>query len=329
MKNKKVAGFTLIELLAIIVILAIIAVITVPIILNVIENSRVGSIKDSAYGYKDAVSKYYITKLYENQALELDGEYTITDGKMTGNGMNNVEIPATGNIPTNGLLVYKNNILESGYLIIDGYKVTIENGEMKTTSKDNNSNEENNTNTDFNAPIEGTISITQDSEEWTTSKVITITTTSTNANLEYQLGGTDGTWTTITSGYQQTLTENTTVYARLTNNTETTEPVNLVINKIDTIPTLSITTNSSCAGVHALSITANDQETGINSVTCEYGDDLNYGKIAEYKNGTCEMNYTNKETIFYKITATNGIGLKNIIEDNVSVGDNCSGGSAD
>ena len=38
MKNKE--GFTLIELLAIIVILAIIAVITVPIILNVIDNSR-------------------------------------------------------------------------------------------------------------------------------------------------------------------------------------------------------------------------------------------------------------------------------------------------
>ena len=40
MKKKK-EGFTLIELLAIIVIIAIIAVVTTPIILNVIENSKV------------------------------------------------------------------------------------------------------------------------------------------------------------------------------------------------------------------------------------------------------------------------------------------------
>ena len=39
---KKKNGFTLIELLAIIVILAIIAVITVPIILNIIDNAKMG-----------------------------------------------------------------------------------------------------------------------------------------------------------------------------------------------------------------------------------------------------------------------------------------------
>ncbi len=61
MKNEKNA-FTLIELLAIIVILAIIAVITVPIILNIIENSRKGASIDSAYGYRDSVQQYYISK---------------------------------------------------------------------------------------------------------------------------------------------------------------------------------------------------------------------------------------------------------------------------
>lgn len=59
---KKNKGFTLIELLAIIVILAIIAVITVPIILNIIENSRKGATIDSAYGYRDSVQQYYLTK---------------------------------------------------------------------------------------------------------------------------------------------------------------------------------------------------------------------------------------------------------------------------
>lgn len=64
-------AFTLIELLAIIVILAIIAVITVPIILNVIENSKKGSVQDSALGYKDAVQKYYMNGLVENKNDEL------------------------------------------------------------------------------------------------------------------------------------------------------------------------------------------------------------------------------------------------------------------
>ena len=68
-KNNK--GLTLIELLAIIVILAIIAVITIPVILNVIENSRKGASVDSAYGYKESVQQYYILKAvsdYNDQA---------------------------------------------------------------------------------------------------------------------------------------------------------------------------------------------------------------------------------------------------------------------
>ena len=43
-------GFTLVELLAIIVILAIIALITTPIILNIIEKSRLNTAKDKAWG---------------------------------------------------------------------------------------------------------------------------------------------------------------------------------------------------------------------------------------------------------------------------------------
>ena len=69
--RKKKKAFTLIELLAIIVILAIIAVITVPIILNIIDNSSEGASKDSAYGYIDAVNKYYLTKLVNDTSQEL------------------------------------------------------------------------------------------------------------------------------------------------------------------------------------------------------------------------------------------------------------------
>jgi len=135
MKNKRKKGFTLIELLAIIVILAIIAVITVPIILNVIDNARVGSIKDSAYGYKDAINKYYVSELYENLGFNLDGSYTITANGRLSNETGVHEIPFTGTTPTGGYLTYENNILTSGCITMDEYKVTVSDGEITTVEK--------------------------------------------------------------------------------------------------------------------------------------------------------------------------------------------------
>ena len=48
-------GFTLVELLAVVVILAVVALIATPIILNVINDAKKSSIKQSAIGYVDAV----------------------------------------------------------------------------------------------------------------------------------------------------------------------------------------------------------------------------------------------------------------------------------
>ena len=121
MKRKN--GFTLIELLAIIVILAIIAVITVPIILNIIENSRRGAATDSAYGYKDAVNKWYVSKLSNNNQIQLEGTYTITDGVLNGNEINE-KVPVSGTVPTSGSLTYENGVFKSGCLIIGEYAVT-------------------------------------------------------------------------------------------------------------------------------------------------------------------------------------------------------------
>ena len=122
---KKNKAFTLIELLAIIVILAIIAVITVPIILNIIENSKMGAATDSAYGYKDSVSKLYVTKLSESQnsSLELEGTYTVTDGVLTGTGINE-KVPVSGTVPSSGSLTYENGLFKNGCLVIGDYAVT-------------------------------------------------------------------------------------------------------------------------------------------------------------------------------------------------------------
>ena len=160
MKNKK--GFTLIELLAIIVILAIIAVITVPIILNIIENAKKGAATNSAYGYKDAVQKFYMQELQNHNNLKLNDTYTVeNDGSLSGN-FNDPEVPkfnitVSGTVPSSGSLTYSNNVLTEGWLVIGDYIVTFDSNGTVTTAKNNgsSSNEQNNDNNNNNSePVE-------------------------------------------------------------------------------------------------------------------------------------------------------------------------------
>ena len=123
---KKKNGFTLIELLAIIVILAIIAVITVPIILNIIENSKMGAAKDSAYGYKDSVNKWYVSKLTEDPNYVLnDGTYSVSELGATVEGKQ----PGSNSWVT----ISKTNVTD-GCLQFDEYKVEITNGNVGEAS---------------------------------------------------------------------------------------------------------------------------------------------------------------------------------------------------
>ena len=129
MKNKK--GFTLIELLAIIVILAIIAVITVPIILNIIENSKMGAATDSAYGFKDAVNKAYVTKLSGDSDYSIaDDTYTVEDLKTQ------IGLSLSGKEPGSNswVTIEKNNVAE-GCLQYDEFKVEFTDGKVSNTEK--------------------------------------------------------------------------------------------------------------------------------------------------------------------------------------------------
>ena len=98
---KKMKGFTLIELLAIIVILAIIAVITVPIILNVIDNASKGAAINSAYGFRDSVSKGYLTGILSNDFEQPPtGTYIMmSNGNMTDSNSNVLITNVSGNYP--------------------------------------------------------------------------------------------------------------------------------------------------------------------------------------------------------------------------------------
>ena len=145
--NTKKNAFTLIELLAIIVILAIIAVITIPILLNVIENSRKGTATDSAYGYKDSVNKAYIAELQNHNKLKLDGTYTVkSDGSLEptednefGFGDseygNSLDVAVSGTIPSSGKLRYSNNVLNAGCVVIGEYEIIFTDSKITDTKK--------------------------------------------------------------------------------------------------------------------------------------------------------------------------------------------------
>ena len=128
MKSKK--GFTLIELLAIIVILAIIAVITVPIILNIIDNSRKGAATDSAYGYKSAIQNFYVSKLSE------DSNYNLPNKVLSTSVLKNMGVSLDGEEPgANSWVLIKNNNISSACLQFNDYSVNFKDGSIDNTSK--------------------------------------------------------------------------------------------------------------------------------------------------------------------------------------------------
>ena len=127
---KKKNGFTLIELLAIIVILAVIAVITVPIILDVINKARIGSITDSAYGYKDAIQKHSMYLQTADSSSEgLKGSYTVTELK-------NLGLKISGQEPSDGVVLLDEEGI-TGCLKFDEYVTYLYNNKVVSTAKGN------------------------------------------------------------------------------------------------------------------------------------------------------------------------------------------------
>lgn len=128
---KKNKGFTLIELLAIIVILAIIAVITVPIILDIIENSRRGTAIDSAYGYKDSIQKYYVTKSVTDSTQEApSGVKYVSELKTDG-------LTISGQEPTDGWVKLDKGQVEAYSLKFGDYVVTFDESTTSPVSTKN------------------------------------------------------------------------------------------------------------------------------------------------------------------------------------------------
>ena len=104
---KKRNAFTLVELLGVIVVLAILAIITLPIISNVINDVRIKSLQNSAYGLIEASNLYY-AQYGNNSNLRFD--------------INNNQISSTD---TTNLLKYKGSVKEGTVILDKKGKVTV------------------------------------------------------------------------------------------------------------------------------------------------------------------------------------------------------------
>ena len=80
MKDKK--GFTLVELLAIIVVLAVLAIVAVPVLTNVIRDSKIKAFQTKIYALEKAAETYYDDLILEDEfdvfERGLDGTYALT-----------------------------------------------------------------------------------------------------------------------------------------------------------------------------------------------------------------------------------------------------------
>ena len=118
--NKK--GFTLIELLAVIVLLAVVALITVPNVLDIIEESRKGSVSESARGIIRAAENYYM------------------QGVMRGDAPSSIDLTTNtlnynGDKPEKGLLLYDATGRAHAKMYMNGYCVSVDFDNTVVTEK--------------------------------------------------------------------------------------------------------------------------------------------------------------------------------------------------
>ena len=124
-------GFTLVELLAVIVILAIISLIAVPVVLNIIEDSKKNTTLNSAEFYLDAVELSIVKSIQKGQKIETgfynimsDGNICLEEYKFENeayvcldndeNDENNIlVVEIKGDVPTSGVIaIEKGNIVK-------------------------------------------------------------------------------------------------------------------------------------------------------------------------------------------------------------------------
>ena len=106
-------GFTLVELLAVIVILAIISLIAVPIVINIINDSKTSSDEQSVELYLDAVEKTITKKQLSDPNFNPDKCKIMSNGNLEcykdNNKIETLQIDVKGKEPEKGIIEIQNN----------------------------------------------------------------------------------------------------------------------------------------------------------------------------------------------------------------------------
>ena len=124
MKRK---GFTLIELLAVIVVLSIIALIAVPIVLNLINDAKLGAAKSSAIGYMESVKQSVILgKINPDNGINIPDSNEITTGDDSDIELDKVDV--SGSLPDYVTISFENENIKTAGLCINGYNIDYKDG---------------------------------------------------------------------------------------------------------------------------------------------------------------------------------------------------------
>ncbi len=221
-------------------------------------------------------TEYLSTKIEDNIAPEV----SISLGTITSNSIQ-VQVTAqdneTGLLDTNTYEYYLDNASQiksndnthTFSNLLDGREYTLK---VVVTDKAGNSNEaeiKGTTEEVTSGLVEGAITFTE--LTWSNGTASIKISTNTSYQIEYQKNGTTGTWTKIENGGTiSSISNNTTIYARLTDGINSGEYATASV-KDTTKPTVSISLGTITSNSIQVTVSASDGQTGlVTSNTYEY-----------------------------------------------------------
>ena len=128
-------GFFRVELLVVMFAVVLVMLFAVPKVKNIVLNIKRNSAVDSVISYKENISNFYMSKLFIDENFKLDGTYRISDGNLI-TETDSYIINVYGNIPTEGYLIYQDNVLKDGCVVVDNFSVSIIDGEVVSATKE-------------------------------------------------------------------------------------------------------------------------------------------------------------------------------------------------
>ena len=129
-------GFFRVELIVVMFAGLLVMFFAVPRANKLVLNIKMNSAVDSVISYKETVSNFYVSKLFLDNSFKLDGVYNISDGDLVTDN-DEYEIKVYGNVPSSGYLLYQDNILKDGCVMVSGFSVTLSDGEVVSATKGN------------------------------------------------------------------------------------------------------------------------------------------------------------------------------------------------